>query len=103
MNYSFHPDAERELEEAESHYDGIDETLGDRFRAEFEISIARILSFPHAWQSLSENIRRRRLISFPYGIVYSLKPNEVRILAVMHLHREPDYWAGRVSRKRSDS
>jgi hypothetical protein len=39
MNYSFHPDAEDELEEAENHYDGIDETLGDRFRAEFEMSI----------------------------------------------------------------
>ena len=95
MNYSFPPEAENELEEAENHYDGIDETLGNRFRAEFEVSIARILSFPHAWQSLSEKIRRRRLISFPYGIVYRLKPNEVRILAVMHLHREPNYWVGR--------
>jgi plasmid stabilization system protein ParE len=95
MNYSFHPDAEDELEEAENHYDGIDETLGDRFRAEFEVSIARILSFPHAWQSLSEKFRRRRLISFPYGIVYRLKANEVRILAVMHLHQEPDYWRNR--------
>ena len=38
MNYSFHPNAEVELEEAENHYDGIDETLGDRFRAEFEMS-----------------------------------------------------------------
>jgi len=95
MNYSFHPDAEDELEEAENHDDGIDETLGDRFRAEFEVSIARILSFPHAWQSLSEKIRRRRLISFPYGIVYRLKANEVRILAVMHLHQEPDHWRNR--------
>ena len=45
MNYSFHPDAEGELEEAESHYDGIDDTLGDRFRAEFEISIAEYFHF----------------------------------------------------------
>ena len=54
MNYSFHPDAEGELEKAENHYDGIDGTLGDRFRAEFEMSIARILSLPNAWQSLSK-------------------------------------------------
>lgn len=95
MNYSFRPYAEDELEEAENHYDGIDETLGDRFCAEFEISIARIPSFPHAWQVLSQDIRRRRLISFPYDIVYCVKPDEVRILAVMHLHQESDYWRNR--------
>jgi len=96
MNYSFHPDAENELEDAENYYDGIDEALGDRFRTEFETSLARILAFPNAWQPLSENIRRRRLISFPYGIVYRLKADEIRILGVMHLHREPGYWRSRV-------
>ena len=58
MNYTFHPNAEDELEEAENHYDGIDKALGDRFRDEFETSLTRILAFPKAWQSLSENIRR---------------------------------------------
>ena len=43
MNYSFHPDAEKELEEVESHYDSIREELGDRFRAETEMAISRIL------------------------------------------------------------
>lgn len=95
MNYSFHPKAENELEEAENHYDEIETALGDRFRAEFETSIKRILAFPNAWQPLSENIRRRRLISFPYGIVYRAKSDEIRILAVMHLHREPGYWRNR--------
>ncbi len=33
MNYSFHPHAEKELEEIENHYDSIREELGDRFRA----------------------------------------------------------------------
>ena len=95
MNYSFHPHAEAELEAAENHYDAIDKDLGDRFRAEFETSLARMLTFPRAWQRLSENIRRRRLISFPYGVVYRVKSNEIRILAVMHLHRKPGYWKSR--------
>ena len=95
MNYSFHPDAEKELEEAQNYYDAIDQDLGNRFRVEFETSLARILVFPDAWQPLSKDIRRRRLISFPYGIVYRLKRDEIRILAVMHLHREPGYWKTR--------
>ena len=95
MNYSFHPAAETELEQAENHYDAIDAELGNRFRAEFEASLDRILAFPKAWQPLSENIRRRRLVSFPYGVVYRVKRDEIRILAVMHLHREPGYWKKR--------
>jgi len=69
MNYSFHPDAEKELEEVERHYDSIREELGDRFRAETEKAIARILGFPNAWQRLSPNTRRRALKTFLYGIV----------------------------------
>ena len=92
MNYSFHPHAEKELEEVEKYYDNMREELGDRFRAEIEMAISRILDFPNAWQRLSENTRRRTLKTFLYGIVYRVKTDEIRILAVMHLHREPDYW-----------
>lgn len=96
MNYSFHPHAEKELEEAEKHYDNIREELGDRFRAETETAISRILDFPNAWQLLSQNTRRRTLKTFLYGIVYRVKTDEIRILAVMHLHREPNYWLDRL-------
>ena len=95
MNYSFHPDAEKELEEAENYYDNIREELGNRFRAETEMAISRILDFPNAWQGLSQNTRRRALKTFLYGIVYRVKTDEIRILAVMHLHREPGYWRNR--------
>ncbi len=95
MNYSFHPHAEKELEEVENYYDNIGEELGDRFRAEIEMAISRILDFPNAWQQLSKGIRRRPLKTFLYGIVYRVKSDEIRILAVMHLHREPNYWSSR--------
>lgn len=52
MNYSFHPHAEKELEEAEKYYDNIREELGNRFRAETEMAISRILDFPNASLSL---------------------------------------------------
>jgi plasmid stabilization system protein ParE len=96
MNYSFHPYAEKELEEVERYYDNIREELGNRFRAETEMAISRILDFPNAWQPLSENTRRRTLKTFLYGIVYRVKTDEIRILAVMHLHREPNYWVDRL-------
>jgi plasmid stabilization system protein ParE len=92
MNYSFHPHAERELEEIESHYDGILHELGNRFREDVEETISRILKFPSGWQPLSELVRRCRLNSFPYGIIYRVKPDDIRLLAIMHYRREPDYW-----------
>jgi len=95
MNYSFHPHAERELEEIESHYDGILHELGNRFREDVELTISRILNFPDGWQPLSRVVRRCRLNDFPYGIVYRAMPDEIRLLAVAHHRREPDYWKSR--------
>jgi toxin ParE1/3/4 len=68
MNYSFHPHAEKELEEVEDHYDSVDKDLGNRLRAEIEAAITRILTFPNAWQPLSARTRRCRLNSFRTGL-----------------------------------
>ena len=95
MNYSFHPHAEKELKEIEDHYDSIREELGDRFRDEIQMTISRILKFPNGWQPLSSVVRRCRLKNFPYGIIYRVTSQEIRLLAVMHHHREPDYWTYR--------
>jgi len=32
---------------------------------------------------------------FPYSLVYIVSKDEIRILAVAHQSRRPDYWAGR--------
>ncbi len=32
---------------------------------------------------------------FPYGILYSEEESGIYIIAVMHLHRFPDYWKHR--------
>ena len=95
MDYSFHPQAEKEPEEVEKYYDNIREELGDRFRDEIQMAIWRILKFPDAWQHQSKSTRRYRLKSFPYGIVYQIKKDEILLVAVMHLHREPNYWVNR--------
>lgn len=95
MNYTFHPHAERELEEIESHYDSILHELGDRFREDVEMTLSRILEFPNAWQPLSRVIRRCRLTKFPYALIYRVHRDEIRLLAVMHYRREPNYWTSR--------
>ena len=51
MNYSFHPHAEKELEEIEKHYDSLREELGNRFRDEVQTTISRILKFPNGYRT----------------------------------------------------
>jgi hypothetical protein len=41
-------------------------------------------------------IRRHFSTVFPYGILYEEKPDVIRIIAVMPLHRDPDYWLHRL-------
>ena len=96
MDYSFHPHARSELDEALTYYLKVSPRLARGFLSEVENAIGRILQFPQAWAKLSPTIRRCRTKRFPYGIVYKLGKDRVLIVAVMHLHREPNYWADRV-------
>ena len=95
MNYSFHPDAEKELNEAVDCYSECQNGLGLEFAKEIYLAIQNILSFPHAWAQLSSNTRRCLTNRFPYGVIYQVTNEEVFIIAVMHLNREPNYWKKR--------
>lgn len=92
MIYTFHPHAERELEEVQNYYASIRNELGESFRLDVGTTLSRILQYPSGWQELSGIVRRCRLTHFPYIVLYRVKVNEIRILAVMHQRREPKYW-----------
>ena len=32
---------------------------------------------------------------FPYGIIYTTDGNDLLVIAVAHLHRQPNYWRDR--------
>jgi hypothetical protein len=42
--------------------------------------------------------RRKLLSRFPYGLLYHCpEPDWIKVVAVMHLHRKPDYWRDRTA------
>ncbi len=96
MKYVFHPEAEAEFLAAIDYYEGCEPGLGYDFSIEVHSTIANILSFPNAWPILEDEIRRCLTRRFPYGVVYSQDGHVIFILAVMHLHRDPDYWKDRL-------
>jgi len=87
--------AERELNEAASYYSSESPALGAAFLTEIQRCIQSILDYPEAGPVLLGSVRRRLARRFPYAVLYSVKPAEIRILAVMHMRRRPMYWAGR--------
>lgn len=88
--------ARAEFEAAVADYDSQEPGLGSRFAAEVKRTIGRILQYPEAWPPLSKRTRRCRTRKSPYGIIYQVRGEELLVVAVMHLHRAPETWQGRV-------
>jgi toxin ParE1/3/4 len=95
MTFEFHPEAEEEFLKAISYYEDCGPKLGEEFSLEVFSAAQNILSYPYSWPVLEDDIRRCLINRFPYSILYSVDPDRIYILAVMHLHRCPDYWKHR--------
>jgi toxin ParE1/3/4 len=67
--YSFHPEADAELEEASLFYESRMAGLGRSFAAEVERTISLVREFPDAGSPAGRARRRVLLSRFPYSIV----------------------------------
>jgi len=83
--------AEAELDEAISYYEEKEIGLGLRLLSEVKNSVDRIVAYPDAWPHISENAQRCRTKVFPYGLIFQKRKEEILIVAVASLHREPNF------------
>ena len=95
MNFSFHPEADEEFVEGVVYYEDCEPGLGLDFSREVYVTIQNALTYPTLWPEIETEVRRCLVHRFPYGLLYSVEPHGIFILAVMHLHRDPDYWKHR--------
>jgi hypothetical protein len=84
--------AELELKEAMEFYESARAGLGVEFLAEVEATTKLIESFPLAWTPLSPRTRRCRTHRFPFGLFYQVRENEILIVSLMDLRRDPINW-----------
>ena len=95
MTPSVGPEADWELTKETAFYarEGGGE-LGLAFIAEFERTLTLLCSHPELGASWK---RRRRfpLRKFPFSIIYYTRGDELRVVALAHHRRSPDYWSGR--------
>lgn len=91
--------AAAEFREAIAWYRATAPAAAEAFIQEIRIARARIVEHPHAWHRLGSDTRRFRLRRFPYGVIYAVEPEVIVIVAIAHLHREPEYWRDRFLRE----
>jgi plasmid stabilization system protein ParE len=95
MTFSFHPEAEEEFRSAIDHYECREAGLGYEFSLEVLTAIHNIVTHPSAWPVIEDDVRRCLVNRFPFGVLYSLEPTSILVLAVMHHRRRPGYWKNR--------
>ena len=98
-SFVFHPLAERELIESARFYEARASGLGGDFIRQVEYTLAAIAANPEAGGLFAGTIRRRLVRRFPFAILYQTAEENLAVIAVMHLHRRPGYWKGRLRGK----
>ena len=96
MVVKFLAPAQAELAEVVAYYNSQKPELGSQFAEEIRRTIERVIHYPKAWTPLSKRTRRCRTNKFPYGVIYQVRVDVLLIVAVMHLHREPQTWKSRL-------
>jgi toxin ParE1/3/4 len=92
MTIEYHPEVERELDEARNFYENRAPGLGRQFIDEFERQVLRIAATPGRWTLLTRDVRRSLMKRFPYVIYFrQLSPASIRITVVKHQRRHPAY------------
>ncbi|MEN8254505.1 MAG: type II toxin-antitoxin system RelE/ParE family toxin [Verrucomicrobiota bacterium] len=97
MKVIFHPEVEDEFVDAISYYESCEPGLGIDFSREVAVAIQNVADYPETWPTVEEEVHRCLVHRFPYGILYNHESKAIHILAVMNLHRDPDYWKHRLA------
>ena len=96
MKVVFHEEALAEMLGSASYYEARSVGLGRDFLEAIEEATRRLVASPHAGPVVRRDLRKRLVVGFPFTVLYSIEPSGIFIVAVMHQHRRPGYWAKRV-------
>jgi toxin ParE1/3/4 len=96
VDVRFNEAARRELIDAVNYYDRQVGGLGEELFSEVQWFVALLIANPLLGKRVPDGRRAVVMNRFPYQLIYRLDEVGVRIVAVSHQKRHPDYWRGRV-------
>jgi len=89
----FNRKAAQEFPDATNYYNNESPGLGDELYEEIHQALSLIFRYPEIGLPLQHNLRRFVLVRSPYYIIYrALFNGSIRILAVAHQKRNPEYF-----------
>jgi toxin ParE1/3/4 len=88
-------EAEVELFEASLWYETESEALGFEFDSEVNRALGRVAESPNQFPVLGRDIRRAIVDGFPYGVFFVDFDDEISVIGIIHLHRDPETWKSR--------
>ncbi len=89
------PQSDLDIQAAALWYEDQQSGLGLRFLAELDLVFERIEDNPLQFPRLEGEVRRALFRRFPYGVYFLPESDAIKVLAVLHLHRQPDVWKSR--------
>jgi plasmid stabilization system protein ParE len=89
------PEAEQDLADARSWYEGKRAGLGERFVLCVEAALDQIRRIPEGATEVYPGIRRVVVRQFPYGVFYRIDTDQIAVIAVYHSKRDPRGWQER--------
>ncbi len=95
MNVRFHPLAKAEMADSARYYDSECPGLGSEFLDAVQRAVGFLKEHPEGAPFVSDELHRKLLERFPFGLIYAIEENGLYVLAVANLRRRPFYWKGR--------
>ena len=95
MRLIYHPEAEAELIDAALFYEKRVTSLGAQFLAATDQAVERILANPESFRVIATSVGVCGMKRFPYSIYFRVEVDTIRVLAIKHHSRHPDYWQHR--------
>ncbi len=91
----FAREARLELIEAQDWYEGKSGGLGAVFRREVVRVVDRLRESPLQFPVVQLDVRRARLLRFPYALYFRPGPRSIEVIACFHSRRDGRAWQGR--------
>jgi hypothetical protein len=92
------PQAVEDIRETSFWYDGRLLGLGDEFVAQLNRVLDLIEARPTSFPLVARSVRKALLSRFPYCVYFSVREDELVVLAVVHGKRKPGMWRQRIAR-----
>ena len=95
LKIKFQEHSKYDFTKAKKYYQNQEEKLYEKFKYDLQQSLNRILSFPKLYPNIDTNIRKCVLNKFPYTILYTLKDDNIYILAIANHYKNPKEYENR--------